>query len=229
MDIHIVITRLLIASGLGIMIGYEREMRGRSAGLRTNMVVSVSACLLMIISIDLFDLFKSLNEGSVIRMDPGRIASYAVAGMGFLGAGAIIQGRGSVRGLTSAASLWAGNAVGLAVGAGFIKAAVITTALVLFALLPLRRILFMVPKERDISVFLNFKGCGDRIHEIRQVLSEFKVVILYVEFECDLENACSNYHISIRLRDELDWSELQMTLRRLEDLTHFRWTRGLVP
>lgn len=229
MDHVTIVTRLFIAGGLGLIIGYERELHGRPAGLRTNMVVTVGSCLLMIISLDIIELYRHWSMYDVARIDPGRIASYAVAGMGFIGAGAIIQGRGSVRGLTSAASLWACNAVGLAVGAGFYVAACVATLIVLFVLLPMRRILSIIPQEKDIDITLLFDHCLDRIDELLEILREYNVHVLQIEFSCEMTKPRARYDIAIRLRKRQNWSKLQATLRKLEGLTELKWSQGHVP
>jgi len=100
------LARLAIAAGVGAAIGFEREAHGQAAGLRTFILISVASCLMMMLSLHMEELFQHLGDQSVVRLDPARIASYAIASMGFLGAGAIITGKGSVRGLTTAAGLW---------------------------------------------------------------------------------------------------------------------------
>src|SRR3989454_7582105 len=129
--------RLALAALLGGLIGFEREMREREAGLHTHLLVSLGSALFTIVGAYGFHAF--LDSGaSVVRADPTRIAAQIVTGIGFLGAGAIIRQGLSVRGLTTAATLWVVAAVGLAAGAGYYSAAVITTGLVLVALYPLR-------------------------------------------------------------------------------------------
>ncbi|MFL5951108.1 MAG: MgtC/SapB family protein [Gaiellaceae bacterium] len=121
--------RIALAGVLGGAIGLERELREREAGLRTHLLVSVGAALFTITGAYGFD---------SVRTDPTRIAAQIVTGIGFLGAGAIIRQGFSVRGLTTAATLWVVAALGLACGAGYYSAAAITTAVVLVALWPLR-------------------------------------------------------------------------------------------
>ena len=135
--------RLALAAVLGGLIGIERELREREAGLRTHLLVALGSALFTIVGAYGFDAF--LNTGaSVVRADPTRIAAQIVTGIGFLGAGAIIRQGLSVRGLTTAATLWVVAAVGLAAGAGYYSVAVITTALVLIALYPLRIIAYKI-------------------------------------------------------------------------------------
>jgi putative Mg2+ transporter-C (MgtC) family protein len=129
--------RLVLAAVLGGAIGVEREIREREAGLRTHMLVSVGSALFTIVSAYGFHEFLTSGQ-SVVRADPTRIAAQIVTGIGFLGAGAIIRHGISVRGLTTAATLWIVAAVGLAAGAGYYSGAVITTVVVLVTLYPLR-------------------------------------------------------------------------------------------
>jgi putative Mg2+ transporter-C (MgtC) family protein len=127
--------RLALAGVLGGLIGLERELREREAGLRTHLLVAVGAALFTIAGAYGFD---------SVRVDPTRVAAQIVTGIGFLGAGAIIRQGFSVRGLTTAATLWVVAAVGLASGAGYYSGAVITTAVVLVALWPLRIVAYHV-------------------------------------------------------------------------------------
>ena len=120
--------RLAVAAVLGCAIGFERERLLWAAGIRTHMLVSVGACLLMIVSAYGFQ--HVLTEPHVI-LDPSRIAAQVVSGIGFLGAGAILLRGQVVRGLTTAASIWAVAAVGLAAGGGLFFAATISTAIIL--------------------------------------------------------------------------------------------------
>ncbi|MBX5474796.1 MAG: MgtC/SapB family protein [Thermoleophilia bacterium] len=138
-----VLLRLAVAAVLGGAIGLERELRERGAGLRTHLVVAVGSALFTLVSAYGFRDFL-VHGGSLVRADPTRIAAQIVSGIGFLGAGAIIRQGLSVRGLTTAASLWLVAAVGMASGAGYWEAAVIATAGALLSLGPLRVVAFRV-------------------------------------------------------------------------------------
>src|SRR6187200_3538491 len=135
--------RIVVAATLGGAVGIERELRDHDAGFRTHMLVAIGSALFTIVSAYAFRDFL-VGGGAVVRADPTRIAAQIVTGIGFLGAGAIIRQGLSVRGLTTAATLWVVAAVGLAAGAGYYSAAVSTTALVLLALWPLRIIAYRI-------------------------------------------------------------------------------------
>ena len=126
--------RILLAMLLGGIIGAERERKNRSAGFRTHILVTVGACMFMIVSISMPMMISTMPNGIVNNADPGRIAAQVVSGIGFLGAGAIMQDKGKVRGLTTAASLWVVAAIGLAIGAGMYFTAVVTTIFLLLIL-----------------------------------------------------------------------------------------------
>ena len=130
-----VIGRLLLAALLSGFVGLEREASGRAAGFRTHILVCVGSTLIMLTALHLLDQFRG-----VAPIDPGRVAAQVVSGIGFLGAGTIIQTRDSIRGLTTAASLWTVAGIGLAVGSGFYSGALATTAIVLSVLFILSRV-----------------------------------------------------------------------------------------
>jgi putative Mg2+ transporter-C (MgtC) family protein len=127
----------LLAALLGGVIGLEREIHGRPAGIRTYLILSLGTALLMVLSeyllVAYHDKFPGLAQG-----DPGRIAGQAITGIGFLGAGVIIRYKDSIRGLTTAACVWLVCSVGLAVGAGFYLVGVAVTLMTLLALIGLK-------------------------------------------------------------------------------------------
>jgi putative Mg2+ transporter-C (MgtC) family protein len=126
----IITLRILIAAFLGAIIGIERELNRKEAGLRTHILVCIGSTLIMLTSVYIFDIYKG-----IANVDPSRIASNVVTGIGFIGAGAIIRYGTSVRGLTTAATLWLVSAIGLAVGCGFYVAAVSATFISVLILL----------------------------------------------------------------------------------------------
>jgi len=124
------VLRLLLATALGAIIGYQRERAGKPAGLRTHILICVGAALFTIASLYGF----GGAFGGVV--DPSRVAAGIVAGIGFIGAGAIIRrGEGVIEGLTTAATIWVVAAIGLAAGAGLYLVSAVTTALVTIVLL----------------------------------------------------------------------------------------------
>ena len=129
------IIRLVVSVLLGGIIGFERQQRGKTAGLRTHILVSLGSCLVSILSVNLYVGVQGLTNA-----DPARLAAQVVSGIGFLGAGAIMKEGPMIRGLTTAASLWVVASVGLAVGVGALVGAIATTVLVVIALEILPRI-----------------------------------------------------------------------------------------
>ena len=141
-----VVLRLCLSVLLSGLVGMERTVKGRAAGFRTHILVCVGSTLIMLTGLHLFEQYRG-----VAHVDPSRLAAQVVSGIGFLGAGTIIQFRDSVRGLTTAASVWASAGIGLAVGTGFYVGAVTTTFLVLVALLILARLEHQVESSKKIK------------------------------------------------------------------------------
>ena len=133
-DLSTVVIRLLVSLLLGVAIGFERQRRGRDAGLRTFSLICIGSTIAMMLSIWIPQTYPHFLNG-----DPGRIAAQIITGIGFLGAGAIVRGRGSVQGLTTAACIWQVAIIGMAVGAGLLLGATIATAVTLFVLTIIER------------------------------------------------------------------------------------------
>jgi putative Mg2+ transporter-C (MgtC) family protein len=152
--------RLGLAALLGGIIGIEREFREREAGLRTHMLVAVGSALFTVVSAFGFHDVLGSGSGALVRLDPSRISAQIVSGIGFLGAGAIIRQGLSIRGLTTAATLWAVAAIGMAAGAGSYAAAVITTVLVLIMLWPLRFVGRLLDRDHVHRLDVNLAAGG---------------------------------------------------------------------
>lgn len=165
-----IVVRLLLAVVLGGAVGLERERHGRAAGLRTHILVCVGAALMMCLSLFLYENYQS---------DPSRIASQVISGIGFLGAGTILRFRVSVKGLTTAASLWAVSGIGLAVGAGFYFASFVATALVLGSLFWLTKFVDKLLTHRDWFRILTVEMAGsfEGLQKIREILSDHQAEI----------------------------------------------------
>ncbi len=136
------VMRLLFTLVLCGLVGLERQVHRRDAGLRTHILVGLGSCLIMLTSLYVFDIYKGQ-----VALDPARIAAGVVTGIGFLGAGTIIRSPDGVKGLTTAASLWVVAAIGLAAGVGFNKIATYATILVLVVLHFLRYVEGSLTKE----------------------------------------------------------------------------------
>lgn len=128
-----ILIRLLLAAGIGALLGAEREMRHKSAGFRTNILIAVGACVFTIVGL-------SFPSG-----DPSRVTAQIVTGVGFLGAGAILHSGNSVHGMTTAATIWVNAALGAAAGLGHYRLALMSAALTLAVLL------ILAPIERTIE------------------------------------------------------------------------------
>lgn len=135
----VLILRVLLAVALGGALGIEREIDAQPAGFRTHIVLCLGAALFGLISVHAFAPFESVRADSNVQIDVTRVASQVVVGVGFLGGGAILKYGASIRGLTTAASMWVTSAVGLAVGLGYYWAAVAITAATLLSLVGFRR------------------------------------------------------------------------------------------
>ena len=151
MDVFLVATRLILAAILGAVIGIEREIKNRAAGFRTHIIVSVGACLIMFIGIDGIGKFSSDTA-----RDTARIAGQVISGIGFLGAGTILQKKNAVTGLTTAATLWLSAAIGLAVGIGYYEGAIIATVICLVTLISLNKISDLINKKTIKSYSMIF-------------------------------------------------------------------------
>jgi len=141
-----IIIRLTLSVLLSGLIGLERQLHRRTAGLRTHILVCLGSCLIMLTSIYVFDIYNKIAS-----MDPARIAAGVITGIGFLGAGAIMREQTEIKGLTTAASLWVVAGIGLAIGVGFYSAGIFTAILALITLFFLRRLEGMMLFRKKID------------------------------------------------------------------------------
>jgi putative Mg2+ transporter-C (MgtC) family protein len=148
LDLWEAVLRLLLAAALAGVIGIERELREQEAGLRTHMLVGIGSCLFVIGGNYGWSELNFGNQVGVV-LDPSRVTAYVVTGIGFLGGGAIIKHGISVRGLTTAASLWVVAAIGTASAVGLYELASLTTAIVLLSLWPLLKLASMAGVRRN--------------------------------------------------------------------------------
>lgn len=156
-EIHLVL-RLLLAVFCGAVLGYERERHGRSAGLRTNILVCTGAALMMVVSKYFYFKPGEFTGNITTALDPARIAAQIVTGIGFLGAGVIIKERGGIRGLTTAATLWFNAGLGMACGAGMIILPLFCTTIGLASLTILKNLEYKIPRDSYNRPLKNFLG-----------------------------------------------------------------------
>ena len=180
--------KLMLSLLLGGIVGFERKRKGQVAGARTFALISMGATLAMIVSIYIPQVYLGLKNG-----DPGRVAAQVITGVGFLGAGAIIQTKGSVRGLTTAAGIWMVAALGLAVGVGLYLVATISTILILFTLVSLEQY------ERRSHLDREGKIIHLRVNEIIEDLSQYETLLK--EFRVSLHNVLVEYDYSRQTTD----------------------------
>ena len=217
-----VVLRVVLAAVLGGAIGAEREIREREAGLRTHLLVSVGAALFTLVSAYGWQDF-AFSAQTGITLDPTRISAQIVTGIGFLGAGAIIRQGLSIRGLTTAATLWVVAAIGLASGAGYYWAALVTTALVLLTLWPLRiaaHRLFVRfrPSEPRLLVELQTGGGAAPVLDALETLG-MRVEAFSVEHDRDGRHVALDVEV-----DESRREAVVPALARLDSVTGVRWS-----
>ena len=193
--------RLVLALLLGGLVGIERESHGRPAGFRTHILVSMGSALVMIVSAYAF-------PGS---SDPGRIAAQVVSGIGFLGAGTIMREGATIRGLTTAASLWTVAGIGLTVGAGFYFSAILGTILVVLTLLVLNQLEWKYISTKHEILTLVIQDTPGQLARVFAVLAKFDVDVLNVELsgddtgeaKLDLQVDISPKHSRVSIIEEL--------------------------
>ncbi|MFC4025699.1 MgtC/SapB family protein [Oceanobacillus longus] len=178
-DFLLIVLRLFVALLLSGLIGFEREINNHSAGFRTHILVGVGSCLMMILS--LFGFISFMETYDNVQFDPARIPSYVISGIGFLGAGTIIVYGGTVRGLTTAASIWAVAGIGLVVGAGMYSVAIVTTLIILISLVFLNHIESFFPKSKTSNFIEIVVEEYFQIHYVVELIEKYNLSIKNVE------------------------------------------------
>ncbi|ASN03711.1 MgtC/SapB family protein [Virgibacillus necropolis] len=182
----LMMVRVVIALLLSGLIGFERELKNHSAGFRTHILVGVGSCLMMLLSLYGFEEF--IEESGNIRFDPARIPSYVISGIGFLGAGTIMVNGMTIRGLTTAASIWTVAGLGLVVGAGMYATAVFTTLVILLSLVFLNNFDKLFKKGVSSNLIEIVALPGLQINNIVSIFESFDLTIKKVEIERVDEN-----------------------------------------
>jgi putative Mg2+ transporter-C (MgtC) family protein len=215
------VLRVVLSAVLGGVVGMERELRDQPAGFRTHMLVSLGAALFTLAGAYV----GSFGGGPVrVQLDPTRVAAQVVAGIGFLGAGAIIRQGVNVRGLTTAASLWVTAAIGVAVALGFwigAVATVVTTVVVLYGLKQIEHALFHRLKADHFG--LSIEALPDfRLTDLTDCVESCGGKMESVKMKTDAEG---NHQLVVALTvSPKGRSEMVEALTRLEGITHINWT-----
>ncbi len=218
------IGKLLIAAVLGGIIGWERERRGRPAGLRTHILVCIGVTLMMVVSEHIFQRYKTFASDSIIRVDPARIAAQVVTGIGFLGAGTIIRFKTTVRGLTTAASLWVVAGIGLAVGSSCYVPALLTTFISLFALFFLPFFEREIKRDTYGTLKVSMSASEHNFTSIIEILKRNSMELQHYEFERDLVKNEVQYNINVRYKDEASVSKVcDEVTRSIKEVNKLGW------
>ncbi len=217
-DIYQITSRLALAAVLSGLIGYEREIHGRAAGLRTTILVGVGSCLIMIISIYLQAIYAGIAD-----VDPARIAAQVVSGIGFLGAGTIIRYGASVRGLTTAAGLWAVAGIGLAAGCGFYPAALMATGIIFLVLVALSRFERSIRKQFDKTLKVEISGGIDKFCLVTKTISDSQTVIKNIEVKPAVGGNVFKMILNLELYDQKLINEIIQSLLEVEGVTSVKW------
>lgn len=185
--------RLGVASLLGGLVGLERDLHGRAAGLRTHLLVSLGSATFMVLS----ELVARSGAGGAFVSDPGRIAAQIVTGIGFLGAGVILKEGINVRGLTTAACLWMVAGVGMAAGSGHYYLAVITTVIALVSLVGLKAFERIYPKDYYRTLLVR-TPVDVEARRVIDLVKQQDVTIISCDIERDYAAAVSEVRLGLR-------------------------------
>lgn len=205
------IYKLVLSMLLGAVVGYERKRKGQSAGVRTFSLIAMGATLAMLLSIYVPQEYMGLKNG-----DPGRIAAQVITGIGFLGAGAIIQMKGSVRGLTTAAGIWMVAIIGMAVGLGMYWLSIVASLLILFILVQLERIEQYISRGSESRIVRIRVGVIlEDISAYRKVLRNHHIKLSNFYVDYDYEACETRLNLVCLVRETTDYIELFSQFQKL--------------
>lgn len=214
-----IVLRLLLAAVIGGIIGFEREVHGRAAGFRTQLIVCVAAVLIMIVSENYYHYLHDIDNS--LRIDPARISAGALIGIGFLGAGVIIKSGFAVRGLTTAASIWIVSAIGLAIGGGLYLEAVLTATITIIALMVLRILEDRIKTLRFKNIVIS--SSVDDVED--QVLTRFAEAGFHVhsvDYEKNRDSGELRYHFTVSVRDKQAFRDIFLQLNSMDAITYIK-------
>lgn len=205
------IFRLVVSMILGSAVGLERKLKGQTAGIRTFALISMGATLAMLLSIYVPQEYMGLKNG-----DPGRIAAQVISGIGFLGAGAIIQMKGSVRGLTTAAGIWMTATIGMSVGVGMYAIAVSASLLILVIFHLFERFEHKVSIGSDSRIIrLVIDTIVTDLEPYRRMLKENNIKLTNLFVEYDYQNNQTRLNLLVLYRETADCVAMFEDLRQL--------------
>jgi putative Mg2+ transporter-C (MgtC) family protein len=218
----VVIARILAAVVIGAAIGFERTFHGRPAGFRTHALVCVASALLMLVTVYQSEWMTAVPLDA-IRTDPTRMAQGIMTGIGFLGAGVIFKEGLTVRGLTTAASIWVTAAIGILVGIGFYLPAIVGTAATLLILAAFRLVEMRLPSEFYAHHTLKFaREAVIPEEELRDLIGRHGFSIANLSHRLADDGSIFEYRMVIRSRDRANAEKLSRYLRTLPHIKEFR-------
>ena len=215
----VIVFRLVLSAVLSGIVGFEREFHGRAAGFRTHILLCVGSTLIMLTSIHIFDVYSSR-----VPIDPARLAAGVVTGIGFLGAGTIMRYKASVRGLTTATSLWVVAGIGLAVGSGLYFGSIFTTIIAVVALMFFSKLEHvMIRKDWYKTIIIETKDGVEQLKKIREALSEYGSEIN--DFEVDRSEDGMNMILKFDLKLSTNKHNVQLIhdIARVEGVKSVKW------
>lgn len=190
----------MVASVLGGLVGLEREIHGREAGVRTYLLVSLGSALIMVVSEYLLFKYQGTPVADLVRSDPSRIPAQAITGMGFLGAGVIIRYQQSIRGLTTAACMWVVCAIGLTVGSGYYLLGFMTTGITLVSLIGLKMVDRNLRKDWYKEIVIISEDVEGQYGRIQEIIDKYDIKITNLGIKKNFENNEITLIFRFRLR-----------------------------
>jgi putative Mg2+ transporter-C (MgtC) family protein len=216
--------RVGLAMIFGGAIGLEREKHGRAAGFRTNILVCMSATIVMMCSQEIAILFGGVRtDDSIARVDPSRIASGIIMGIGFLGAGAIVRNENVTRGLTTAACLWFVTGVGITLGLGFYLWALTGTALALFVLMPVKRLERWLEVDRYSVATVTGDSRELTFAALEKKLQTAAVRVQTYELKLDAAQSRVTYILKLKYSGARSAEQILKSLAEINGVTSVEW------
>jgi len=218
--------RVIIAGLCGAAIGYERSKRLKEAGVRTHLIVCVASALLMVVSKYGFrDLVSSAGDAilGTKGADPARIAAQVVSGVGFIGAGVIFHNDNSVKGLTTAAGLWATSGIGIAIGSGLYILGILTTAMITILQLILHKYASKMDNISTIMIGVYFKNSKESREEVINQLQSLNAEVTESKFKIE-DNGKAKYSVLLRMTKPITVDEINKLFEDNDDVVGINFT-----